>query len=188
MPLLSEEQWIEVDAHLPYLAYLKAEWDKPDVRPFTRWVERRLITHPDVNDWSQNHLRGCLLWAIRGALLQRVPMDTKWYEVKYLRREHLGELRVIGRCEWDDPSDKNEVLSVAKRKPLPIDNAVASWESPLLWGHNKAGPFTILEGNHRLTAIAGSASDLPVNWSCYVGISNGTCFWHLADPLTDIAL
>lgn len=178
MPRLSDEQWAPVPIHAPLLAFLKAEWDK--WVPITRWVDRRLISEPNISDASENHLRACLISAIRGPLLQHLPQDTQWFEVKWLRAEHLHELRVIGRCGWDDSNDKNELLKVAARRPQQLLSDVDSWDPPILWGHSKTGPFTILEGNNRLTAYAAS-SRMSLKLPCYVGLSMNPCFWHLAD-------
>src|SRR5579884_657710 len=74
--------------------------------------------------------------------------DTRWFFVEFLRSSHLDELRAMGRCGWDDPSDLNELRKVAIRwnEQLTVPQ---HWNPPpVLWGHTMKGPFTILDGNH----------------------------------------
>ena len=182
--MLSDENWSAVSVDEAWHAFLKTEWDKWS--PLTQWVDRRLVMEPNIDDLVENRLRASLIAALRGPLLQRLPTDTQWFKVNFLRDEHLPELRVIGRCGLDSPADENEVLEVAKRRPRPlIKTQMPLWEPPMLWGHSKAGPFTILEGNHRLIAYAGSqrrAAALAM--PCYVGLSSQPCYWHLADQFS----
>src|SRR5579871_2188623 len=180
MSQLTKEQWAATTIHAPLLVFLKAEWDK--WARMTRFVNRDLVSQPNLNDDAENHLRACLISAVRGPLLQQLPQDTQWFEVKWLRHEHLDELRVVGRCGWDDVNDENELLKVAARKPQKMLKETASWDPPILWGHSKAGPFTILEGNNRLTSYASSAGTRDLQVLCYVGLSPNPCVWHLADP------
>ncbi len=183
MAHLRGEQWTTVSANAPVLAFIKAEWDK--WASTTRWIDRRLVSQPNLNDHAENQLRVCLLSIVRGGLFQHLPQDTEWFEVRLLRREHLGQLRVIGRCGWDDPGDHNELIRVASRRPQPLQKSVTSWDPLLLWGHGKEGPFTILEGNNRLTAFAASATpEMILNLSCYIGLSTKPCYWHLADDFS----
>ncbi len=177
---LSEQQWTSVAMHEPFLAFLRAEWDKWSA--ITRWVDSRLVSHANTSDNAENILRVHLLSAVRGPLLQHLPQDTQWFEVKWLQDEHLEELRVIARCGWDDPADKNEVLKVGARRPQQLSKDIASWDPPLIWGHSKAGPFTILEGNNRLTAYVTTVKrSAGLRLRCYVGLSVNPCIWHLAD-------
>jgi hypothetical protein len=183
MPQLRDEQWTAVSVNAPYLAFLKAEWYRWEEKGFFTVANRPLVTHPNIHDETENKSRSELLWKVRGGLLERVPSDTEWFEVKFLRREHLSQLRVIGRCGWDDPTrkDSNEIFKVVARKPMPALADVATWQPPLLWAHDRDGPFTILEGNNRLTAYAGAKADIALDLPCFVGLSAQRCFWHLAD-------
>jgi hypothetical protein len=116
--------------------------------------------------------------------MERVPRDTAWYEVRYLEREHLGQLLVIGRCGWDDGADRNELLAVAKRRRLVLETPPDKWSAPILWGHRRTGPLTILEGNNRFVAYAATTAP-PALWiPVYVGLSENRCVWHLPDPVS----
>ena len=82
--------------------------------------------------------------------------------------------------EWTDPADQNELVKVGARKHFQLTNPPSEWGSIVLWGHAKQGPFTIIEGNHRLTAYVGGGGvglDIPV----LVGLSPLKCHWHILD-------
>src|SRR5262249_58732150 len=119
-----------------------------------------LVEAPDPADAEQNRLRMRMLYHMRRHLVGEIPPDTEWHEVRWLTEQHIDELRVIGRCEWDNPLDRNQLRRVAARAPrqaLPPPPL----RPVVLWGHRPDGPFTSLEGNHRLTALAaaGAPSD-----------------------------
>ena len=177
---LSGQTWTEVTVHHVYVAFLCAEWHKLIVP--TTLHDRQLIDQPDLSSYSENQRRAELLYSYRAPLLQRMPADTRLYEVRYLQEGHLDELLVIGRCGWDSPHDGNELLQVARRKLLPLRSQPQTWSAPILWGHTRQGPFTILEGNNRLVAFAGADPRPSLRRSVYAGLSGSLCFWHLPDP------
>src|SRR5215468_11294677 len=76
-----------------------------------------LLQSGDLTDAAANQERGRRLWSIRNGLLQCIPPNTEWYDVRHLTDANLGELRVIYRCQWDDPRHRNELLRVAALKP-----------------------------------------------------------------------
>jgi hypothetical protein len=89
---------------------------------------------------------------------------------------------------WDDPlgQDKNELLKVATRLPYTLEKAPSEWGPIVLWGHKKAGPFTVVEGNHRLIAYASSERrglEIPV----FVGLSRMLFFFHFHDSCGVVA-
>ena len=177
MPQLANEHWRAVSFNHPVLAFLRAERHR---WPQIMGINPDLVLKPNLNDNTENRLRQTILLRVRGGLLQSLPQDTRWFEVQFLRHAHLDELRVIGNCGWDRVDDNNELSKVGARKPQEMTSAAASWEPPILWGHSQAGPFTILEGNKRLTSyVSSSGSGLQI--ACYVGLSPSPCVWHLSD-------
>ncbi len=83
--------------------------------------------------------------------------------------------------QWDAAGNKlDQVAAVAQ---VPLESPPIAWDGHIiLWGHDKGGPFSILEGNHRLLAYAHAKSRPPLSIEVYVGLSLSRCFWHLADP------
>src|SRR5262249_19706612 len=125
----------------------------------------------------ENHVRLRLLCLIRRHLICEIPPDTEWYEVRNLTDNELPELRIIGRCGLDW-ADNNELLKVREKRPLT--KPPSEWRSIVLFAHDQAGPFTIIEGNHRLAAYASSGQrelDIPV----YVGLSEMPFFFNCFD-------
>lgn len=178
--MLCEENWDRCSAQAVVQAFLRAEWDKWPQLHMTG--DRGIVDHGDQDDLEQNNLRSSLLWAVRGPLLQWVPTDTVWFRVQFLRAVHFAQLRVIFCEGWAYPEESNELERVAARKSLELRGAISDWDAPVLWGHDSDGPFTILEGNNRLTALAGSAAN---RQECaievYVGLSQQLCRWHFPD-------
>jgi len=184
---LAAMKWSPEPVHKVILAWLRAERDtrvamRLSNAPKVVWpvVISKLLDHPDLDNSEENRARLRLFYIIRSLFFVEVPPDTKWYEVHNLTDKELPELRVINSNEWTDPNDKNELAKVAARKKLELRAAPATWEPPILWGHDMNGPFTIFEGNNRLTAYAASMrSDL--NIPVFVGLSSMACVWHIVD-------
>lgn len=172
------ETWTPCSANPIVLEFLRAEWDKWPI--LDRIGDRRLVTEPDLTDDVQNKQRMRLLWRVRGPLLHHIPSDTRWFEVQRLSTQHFWQLRAINHKDWISPDDRNELEKVAIRNRQPLMASIAGFQ-PILWGHDKEGPFTILEGNHRLTALAGAADRHSYEFVAYVGLSAHPCGWHRAD-------
>ncbi len=181
---LAKQKWEKVTIHQVYHTYLKNEFEKC-IQHFGPHAvtNKELVDNPDFDNESQNCKRLVLL-CFRAPILIQIPCSTVWYKVSSLKQSHLNELIVIGRCGWDDHNDQNELLNVAKRKKEKLNSSPAEWNTPILWGHTKEGPFTIIEGNHRLVAYASLQNGPELNISFYVGLSNEYCFLHLPDPVT----
>lgn len=186
-PQLAGEAWAPSSSQRMVLAFLRAEWEK---WPLLRILcDRRLITpitQADANlaDPVQNNVRASLLWHVRGFLFQHVPAETEWFEVRHLSGAHFGQLRVIHHPHWSQVTQTNELEAVAQARPEALTSVPDEWPPPILWGHEQDGPFTILEGNHRLTALAGAPAERQ-NWRtvALVGLSQQPCGWHRPDGL-----
>lgn len=175
--MLGDEFWVPVSVHEMHARFLQAERAK-FVVGVPAWRTADLLDVPDVTDARENAERMRLLYQGRRHLLGEIPPDTKWFDVRFLRSEHVRELRAIGRS---DPTYDDAGANLFAIKGEPLRESPLDWGPIVLWGHSKPGPFTILEGNHRLLAWTSSARydfSIPV---C-VGLSNSFCRWHLADP------
>jgi hypothetical protein len=67
---------------------------------------------------------------------------------------------------------------------IPLHTPPEAWGRVILWGHNKDGPFSIIEGCHRMIAFAGTEPPRDLNITVYVGLSKSYCHWHFEDPPT----
>lgn len=183
---LADKQWKEISWDEVVAAFLQGE----DYQ-FMKLHNASIINNPNFSEPTHNALRSMLLQLIRGGLTSRIPLDTVWYKVHSLTDHELDELYVIGRSGWDyDPNhpddnkhsrDNNELRRVAARRPERLRDKPADWTCPILWGHDKFGPFSIMEGNHRLVAYSAAPSSLDVD--VIIGLSAARCPWHILDPL-----
>jgi hypothetical protein len=176
----AQKTWIEISIHHMVSEFLRAERYK-----FAENQEAlSLIDSANVTDPAENHHRLRLLYFIRCALFTEIPPDTRWFEVDPLTRDDFPALHVIARLGWDDPSgrDRNELAETAIRKPQTLREDFQNDAKVILWGHDNDGPFTILEGNHRLTAYAGTMATQALSIPAIVGLSSSYCLWHFADP------
>ena len=184
---LAAMRWTRVSIHKVVLAWLRAERETHVAKALVAFPEpvwslglSNLLDRPNLNDPDENRARLRLLYMIRNLFLVEIPPDTEWHEVHTLTHTELPELRTVNYQHWNDPNDKNELPKVAARKKLPLRVAPSSWERPILWGHDRNGPFTIIEGNNRLTAYAASGQS-GLNIPAFIGLSTMRCVWHLSD-------
>lgn len=178
---LIDMKWRSVTVHAVVAEFLRSERHRLIALPRDALA---LIDQPNIVDPPENHARLRYLALIRRQLLGEIPPDTRWYKVCTLTDGNLPELYVIGRCGFDDPCgrDQNELQSVASRRPEQMNSAPPNWESPILWGHDRSGPFTIIDGNHRLIAYASQGQRSGLSVPVFVGLSQTPCFWHIFDP------
>jgi hypothetical protein len=176
---LANMSWTPVTIHVVVAEFLQSE--RHNVAGFIHSALISVIDHPDLTNPLQNHFRLKLLYTIRRWIFGEIPPDTEWYEVQNLTEDELDELHVIARCGWDDPGDRNELRKVAARKPDTLTTRPAEWPRPILWGHSKAGPFTIIEGNHRLVSYASTSSAAGLKIPALIGLSPTPCHYHIDD-------
>ena len=178
---LDQELWSPVAFDHVVLAFLSGEWHK--FAPLA-WHNRSLVTDPDLQSPLENTIRLLLLQSIRGGLLMRIPVTTKWFRVSSLQRDHLNQLLVIGRCNLAGTEDGHGLREVAaQRAPEELLDEPQNWASPILWGHAPGAPLSILEGNHRLLAYAATSHPPVLDIDCYVGLSEDLCCWHSNDEI-----
>jgi hypothetical protein len=178
---LAKQRWATVTIDHMHLAFLTAEFR--DISGTTP-ADADLIKMPNLDDTAQNHRRRELLYSRRGPLLKQIPASTEWFEVQYLERWHLHQLRAINHRYWTSSGvDDNELLKVARRMRITLLLQPREWAPPVLWGHTKQGPLTILEGNNRLVAYAAVRHRLKLGVRVYVGLSEEPCCWHPPDRL-----
>jgi hypothetical protein len=118
--------------------------------------------------------------------LVEIPSDTVWYEVRSLTENEIDELFVSARHNdrWNRAGNKLTQVAVAARETLTA--ATNEWPRILLWGHDRSGPFSIFDGNHRMIAYAAANPRPSLKINVYVGLSPSYCYWHYADPCRSI--
>jgi hypothetical protein len=185
---LADGQWLRVSIHTMALEYLRAERDThlATVRVHLPSLISdadldRLLENADLSNPLHNHSRLRLLYLMRNVYIGEIPPDTEWYEVHSLTDQDLHNLYVTRYDTWTDQSDNNELGLVAARREEPAKTAPDQWKRVILWGHEKAGPFTIIEGNHRLVGYVANKSG-GLNIPVLIGLSPTPCYWHPLDP------
>lgn len=179
--------------------FLRNEFYKAEFHHDRRRFER-LVFEADLANEAENALRRALLFRLRGHMWRELPAGTQWWEVE-VEESDLNLIRVFPRAQWrqvaqDDyllrgiverirgqqyPSnvrdfiDKVQALSQRLRIE-PISSCV------LLIGRDEHSPFTILEGNHRLTAalLAGDGLMRARRFRVLAGLSPrmDECCWY----------
>lgn len=139
---------------------------------------QRLVLDPDLDNEAENAVRRALLFRRRGHMWRELPADVQWWEVR-LDPEDAQKLQVLSRCHWRTIANGNfrlhEVVERVRTETFPpkvqdfIDK-IHSLSYRLLEGEDNSAvlligvderkPFTILEGNHRLTAAALASPEL----------------------------
>jgi hypothetical protein len=185
---MAEREWLPVSIHRIVLEFLKSERDTYLAQMRTAYPGQisdadlaHLLEDADLTNPFDNHRRLRLLYLMRYRYFGEIPPDTKWHEVRTLTDDDLPNLYVTRHQAWTDQADNNELHLVAARKREPPKAPPEQWNRVILWGHTKTGPFTIIEGNHRLVGYVANKSnglDIPV----LVGLSPTPCYWHPLDP------
>jgi hypothetical protein len=176
---LIDMSWTQISIHNVVSEWLRAERESFSFYP--PWVP--FIDNPDLNDPLQNHKRLRLLYLKRGNFMVEIPPDTTWWNVRSLSENELGQLHVSARHnpKWDVDGYKLESVAAVVRESLK--SSPDTWTGRIiLWGHSRGGPFSILEGNHRMLAYAHAAPRSGLSIDVYVGLSDSYCYWHFADP------
>lgn len=182
--------------------FLKGEFYQKEFDPY-REMFRDIVTHPDLSSHSENQLRRALLYRRRGRLWREIPADTEWWEVE-LRNRDLRHVRVFPRDQWRKHSDRDYYLldtaqRIAGKIAGPSDPFLGKLRSlsaefvasegatrgtVLLIGLGDGGPFTIVEGNHRMTAaVLVSQHDAHLHFRFLCGFSPHMmdCCWYHTD-------
>jgi hypothetical protein len=187
---LANGEWTSVSSNRVVLEFIRAERDallaqKRAANPnlISDQDLATLLDNPNLDDLQHNQRRLRLLYAMRNIYMGEIPIDTAWYEVRSVTDDDIHNLYVTRHQTWTHQSDNNELRLVAARKDEPATAPPDRWKRIILWGHERAGPFTILEGNHRLVGYVrniGKGLNIPV----FVGLSQTNCYWHPLDQQT----
>jgi hypothetical protein len=186
--------------------FLRSEFYQPE---FDRYREqfRTIVDEPDFDSPRENELRRALLYLRRGRLWRELPQDTEWWEVE-LQPAHLASIRVFPRNHWRGFADHGfhlsemieRIRSRVESSPdepfvVKIRSLAAKFESSpatpfssvLLIGIDDTGPFTIIEGNHRMAAATLVSPDdvhRRFRFLCGYSARMTECCWYQTDLAT----
>lgn len=136
----------------------------------------------------------------RGYLFLRFLPQCDWYNARLASPDDLGRLRLIAEESWfsEASAADRSLASWAALDTLPDSHCqrvrrllseglqVECMQRHItLFGRSPEGPFTILDGNHRMLALAHNvlAQRMPMEpLDVHLGLSFGPCRWH-GDPV-----
>ena len=188
--------------------WLKSEWDAPP----TREADRRLVDEPDLNDPAENATRQQLLYRDRKIILEKVPEPTE-YLVMQLDAADLPKLHVMTCLEWYLDTGgtfrlSDTVTNLARGRQFrhgpihqPIDHLTAvdalapkllayettTEENLIIIAADAAGPYSIIDGNHRAAALYRNHLTQPnTPWRAImaVGPAMAHCSWYIRSEMS----
>jgi hypothetical protein len=180
--------------------FLKNDFHSPEFQEYQE-VGAHLVSEPALQNPQENKLRRALLFVRHGALWRELPKDTEWFEAE-IRSGDLHRIRVFPRAHWrklalgdfaitqvaqrivdDRYRERTPEAFRAKIKDLldhlQVDDAAVAG-AVLLIGISESGPFTILDGNHRLLAatLAGPEAIDRLRFFCGLSPNMDQCCWY----------
>lgn len=186
--------------------FLKNDFQCPEFQEYQEAVAR-LVTAPALENADENKVRRALLFVRHGALWRELPEGTEWFEAE-IRNADLHRIRVFPRAHWRKLavgdfsitqvaqrvvdkrySDRTPEAFRAKieylRDHLQEDDAAVAG-AVLLIGLSESGPFTILDGNHRLLAAMLAAPEAVDRLRFFCGLSPkmAQCCWYQTSVTT----
>jgi MFS family permease len=185
--------------------FLKNDFQCPE---FVEYQEAmaRLVSAPALQSADENRVRRALLFIRHGSLWRQLPEGTEWFQAE-IRIDDLERIRVFPRAHWrklalgdfsitqvanrimdERYRDRTPEAFRAKiedlRDHLQDDSAVAG--AVLLIGVTDSGPFTILDGNHRLLAAMLTSPEAVDRLRFFCGLSPkmAQCCWYETNVMT----
>jgi len=164
-----------------------------------------LVDAPDLQHDGQNKVRRALFNVRHRALWKELPKDTEWFEAE-IEMKDLDRVRVFPRAQWrkfalgdfdltqvaqrivdDRYRDRASGAFLAKIDDLRAHlKQEAVGGAVLLIGETESGPFTILDGNHRLVAALLTSAQALKRFRFLCGLSPkmAQCCWYRTNVAT----
>jgi O-antigen/teichoic acid export membrane protein len=180
--------------------FLKNDFRGPEFQEYQE-VAGRLVNAPVLEDESENRVRRALLFVRHGPLWRELPEGTEWFRAE-INPEDLERVRVFPRAHWRKLAGGNfSITEVARRivderhnSRTPeafrakIEDLRTHFQTTgavvpgavLLIGLSEIGPFTILDGNHRLLAAMLATPEAVDRLEFFCGLSPrmAQCCWY----------
>ena len=146
-------------------AWLQNEWYKPQYNAKRAKIPASLITEPDFQSHDQNILRLELLKFTRRPMIDPIPGNTVWYKIQ-IDKTDLERIFHIPSADWWDISNNTYHVSETiknidsnKNHAGQIREIITTLgereinDDLILVASNPASKFTVIEGNHRFSAM-----------------------------------
>jgi hypothetical protein len=184
--------------------FLKTDFHKPEFRKYQETLGA-VVTTPNLSDVVENAVRQALLFVRHGALWRELPAGTQWFEVE-IEKADLERIRVFPRAQWrklargsfDLPEISHRIAGgecngsaddafLLKIRQL-CDRLGQGWApgAVLLIGIDQTGPFTLLDGNHRMVAamLASPETLSRFRFFCALSPKMSECCWYETNVAT----
>jgi hypothetical protein len=184
--------------------FLRNDFENPEFAEY-RSTLQSLVTTPDFDNADDNTKRRALLFVRHGALWRELPRGTQWFEIE-MTPGALGHVRVFPRAHWrklarGDYAIGKVVRRIAGRiansaddrgflsKIRNLEDWLGQTADPgavLLIGLDERGPFTVLDGNHRLVAAILRSPERAQIFRFFCGLSPrmAECCWYRTNAAT----
>lgn len=186
--------------------FLKSDFQCPEFEDYQE-ATGRIVTSPALQDADENKVRRALLFIRHGSLWRELPRGTQWFEAE-IGLDDLQRIRVFPRAHWrklavgdfsitqvaeriTDERFRNRTPEAFRAKIHDLRAQLQLDDSPiagavLLIGIDETGPFTILDGNHRLLAAMLATPEAVDRLTFYCGLSPrmAQCCWYQTNVLT----
>ncbi|MFY9559347.1 MAG: oligosaccharide flippase family protein [Terriglobales bacterium] len=186
--------------------FLKNDFRCPEFQEYQEAVAR-LVTAPALQNADENKVRRALLFVRHGALWRELPEGTEWFEAE-IRSADLHRIRVFPRAHWRklavgdfgitqvaqrivDERYRDRIPEAFRAKIEDLqdhlqEDGTAVAGAVLLIGLSESGPFTILDGNHRLLAAMLATPEAVDRFRFFCGLSPkmAQCCWYQTNVAT----
>ena len=164
-----------------------------------------LVTNPSLSNQDENEVRRALLFVRHAALWREIPKGTEWFEAE-IQYSDLDRIRVFPRAHWRKFALGNfAITQVAQRIMRASDRDFAAQAflskierlrdslaqnadagAVLIIGLSETGPFTILDGNHRLLAAMLTSPEAVgrLRFLCGLSPRMAQCCWYQTNVAT----
>ena len=182
---------------------LQSDFQCPEFNEYHEAVAS-LVDAPDLQNEEENRVRRALLFLRHGALWRELPKTTEWFEAE-IRSADLHRIRVFPRAHWrklalgdftitqvvqrivaegyHDEGFRAKIEDL--RNHLEYDSTAVAG-AVLLIGESESGPFTVLDGNHRLLAAMLATPEAVDRLRFFCGLSPdmAQCCWYQTNVAT----
>jgi len=184
--------------------FLKTDFHKPEFKNYQQTLGE-VVTKPNLSDVVENAVRQALLFVRHGALWRELPAGTQWFEVE-IERPDLQRIRVFPRAQWRKLArDSFGLTEISQRIAGGECNGAADeafllkiqqlrsrleqgWApgAVLLIGLDQTGPFTLLDGNHRMVAAMLTSPEALTRFRFFCALSPrmSECCWYETNVAT----
>jgi len=176
--------------------FLKTDFNTPEFAGYQETL-KQIVNTPNLADRGENALRRALLFIRHGSLWRELPKDTEWYEVE-IRSSDLARIRAFPRAQWRKLAKGDfslpKVVRCIGEQPGYCDAAFLAKiqalrgrlkqedciGAVLLIGVTASGPFTLLDGNHRMVAamLSEPAAFDKLRFYCALSPRMVECCWY----------